>query len=68
MKITEGKTKDQALKYFEEGRTMHRYIPDKAMNEVYAKAMIWKRNNVPKGQWGDYPLHEVCVSLILGEL
>lgn len=68
MKINKNRTTEQALKYFEDGATMHRSIDDPIMTEVWAEASVWKIKNVAYNQRKDYPLIEVARSLIMGEL
>lgn len=68
MKINEGRTPEQAEKYFNEGRTMYRNREDSIMSEVYSNALEWKKKHVPKEEWGQYPIVDIAISLIHGTL
>lgn len=67
MKILEGRTVEQALQYFETGRTEYSHIVDPVMSEVYAKAFDYKKK-IPEEEKHLYPIKEVCESLILGNI
>lgn len=68
MKINEGRTPEQAEKYFNEGRTMYRNRIDPVMSEVYAKALEWKQSNIKKDDWSKYPIVDISIALIHGTL
>lgn len=68
MKILEGRTVEQAIEYFEQGRTQFSHVDDPKMKEVYALANSWKIKNIPYDQRKDYPINEICISLIRNEL
>lgn len=68
MKILENRTQEQAADYFSKYIANLPYKFDSEISEVYAQALKWKRQNVSREQWKDYPIKEVCLSLIYGEL
>ncbi len=68
LKILESRTHEQAVNYFNTGREQYRNITDPIMLEVYSTALEWKFKNVPFNKWSDFPIQDIAVSLILGEL
>jgi len=68
MKILENRTPEQASDYFIKYVANLPYEFNHEISEVYAEAIKWKRKNVSREQWNDYPIREVCLSLIYGEL
>lgn len=68
LQILKGKTPEQAVKYFEDFVNDFPYTVNPVISEVYAEALLWKKNKLGLDMWGGYKLREVAISLILGEL
>ena len=68
MMINENRTPEQALRYFQDGRTQFYNRVDPLMSEVYSNALEWKKKNVSKEDWNKYSLKDICESMILGQL
>ncbi len=67
MKIQEGRTKEQALEVFERHCANQRYTESVEISEVFGAALKWKMANVPKDQWRDYPIKQVCITILAGD-
>lgn len=68
MIINENRTPEEALRYFNNGRTQFYDIVDPLISEVYSNALDWKKRNLSKEDWNKYSLKDICESLILGQL
>ena len=68
LKILENRTVDEALEYFNKGRTQWSHITDPSMSEVYGLALEWKFKNIKFNDWKNYPIQDIAISIITGEL
>lgn len=69
LKILEGRLVEDAVAFFEDRVIeLRSTIPDPVLSEVFGGAIAWKLKHVYNADWGKYPLNDVCISLIRGEL
>lgn len=65
MKILKGKTREEALAFFDEFVKNENAPKNAAISEVYALAFDWKKKNAKPSEWGDFPIREVCRTVIM---
>lgn len=69
MKILQNRTIDQALSYWDEHVNLFPSANgNQIISEVYGTALEWKMKNCIGDNWRQYPINDVCISLIRGEL
>lgn len=69
LKILQGQTMDQAINYWEENVNLFPSANNNPIiSEVYGTALEWKMKHCIGSDWGKYPINDVCISLIRGEL